>query len=136
MCVLQIDPLHLACCCRRRRDVGPRVPIIEAYRQLQALSDILSRNDGSPVQRQRPQQIPLDPMIRLSKQTCIILAALAVQQAEPFHWSPAIQPHRVDEKAIRYVVKGFVRLENVRVRGFVRDAACMCFAPCACKCIS
>lgn len=41
--------------------------------------------------------------------------------------------HLFRQKAIRYVVKGFVGLENIRIWGFVRDAACMCFAPCTCE---
>jgi hypothetical protein len=41
--------------------------------------------------------------------------------------------HLFRQKAIRYVVKGFVGLKNIRVWGFVRDAACMCLTPCACE---
>jgi hypothetical protein len=56
------------------------------------------------------------------------------------HWRLCISSfgywgHLFRQKAIRYVVKGFVGLENIRVRGFVCDAACMCLAPCACESI-
>ena len=44
--------------------------------------------------------------------------------------------HLFRQKAIRYVVKCFVGLEHFRVRGLVRDAACVCLAPCACELIS
>lgn len=41
--------------------------------------------------------------------------------------------HLFRQNAVRYVVKGFVGLENIRVGGFVSDAACMCLAPCSCE---
>ena len=44
--------------------------------------------------------------------------------------------HLFRQKAIRYVVKGFVGLEHFRVRGLMGDAAGVCLAPCACELIS
>lgn len=47
------------------------------------------------------------------------------------YWS-----HFFRQKAIRYVVKGFVGLEHLRVRGLVCDTACVSLAPCACELVS